>query len=193
MKNEHLQERLDQLAVPPLDKAAREKARYRAAVAFANPPATFAPKPSPIPWRKYAATAMAVLSIALGLWVTLRPHSAPNHDAQLLAEMEKLFPGQLDGVICSNGNVDLDIAQGTSRPNSKQALALTLRRGNQIVRVLGFSGREVRVKLGGKVCALEPLVTGEGKIIVQGDNFVWTGSRPLNVAGYQLEARTLSL
>ncbi len=193
MKDTDLHRLMGKLTVPPLDEAAREKARYRAAVAFANSPATPAHEPSPIRWRKYAAVAMAVLFIAMGLWVTLRPHSAPNADAQLLAEMEKLFPGQLDGVICSNGNVDLDIAQRTSGANSKQALALTLRRGKQIVRVLGFSGREVRVKLGGKLCALEPLVTGDGKIIVQGTDFVWTGSQPIHIAGYQLEARTLSL
>lgn len=193
MKDSTLHNLLGKLTIPPLKKAAQEKARYHAAIAFANRAAAEDGVLAACAWRKLALGLSLVSLVAIGFWAAPLLRSEINTDARLLVEMESLFPGQLDGVICSNGNVDLDIAPETSRPNPKQALALTLRRGKQIVRVLGFSGRKVCINLDGRKHCLEPLITGEGRIIVAGDDFVWTSAQSSKVAGYQMEARILSL
>ena len=149
-------------------------------------------------WRKalaFGVTAVGVVLVCICGLQTSDPAGENFPERKLLAEMEALFPGQLDGVISSGGNVSLDLALTASdvKKEALQPLAITFQRGKQIVRVLGYSGRRVCVNLAGRKRCLEPLVTAEGKVIVEGDDFLWTDARPMTVAGYKLEARTLSL
>jgi len=116
-------------------------------------------------------------------------------DAQLLAEMETLFQGQLQAVISRGNEVSLDLA-ATSSINaecSSQPLAVILRRGRRMIRVLGFSGREVCVLIDGRKECFEPLVNGDGKVFLVGRDFVWSGEHPTPVAGYKVEAHPLFL
>ena len=190
---------LSKLSVPPLDEAAREKALYRAEIAFVNRHAATITPQEGARWLKkvlwFSLAGVGVVLICLSALRGTRPPGEPFSEGKLLAEMEALFPGQLDGVITSDGNISLDLAPTASdvKRGPSQPLALTLQRGRQIVRVLGYSGRKVCVNIGGRKRCFEPLVTGEGKVIVEGDDFLWTDARPIKVAGYKLEARTLSL
>jgi hypothetical protein len=199
MNDQTLHSLLGKLVVPPSDDAAREKARHRAGIAFANRHAAAVPAQEGTRWMKILSFGLAgvgVILICLCWLQGVRPAGEESFSGgKLLAEMEALFPGQLDGVICSEGKVSLDLAPEASEVKSgpSQPLALTLQRGRQRVEVLGYSGRKVCVSLGGRKRCLEPLVTGEGKVIVAGDDFLWTNAHPIPVAGYRLEARTLSL
>jgi len=199
MNDASLKKTLEKLVVPVPDDSAMGKARHRAEIAFANR-YTHSDLPSvQSHGRHWMATLcvgfVSAVVICLG-WFHL-PASAMHEgsDRKLLAEMEALFPGQLDGVIATGNYVSLDLSPTawTEAGRSSQPLAMTLKRGRQIVRVLGYSGRKVCVNLGGRKHCLEPLVTAEGKVIVEGDDFLWTNNRPVSVAGYKLEARTLTL
>ena len=199
MDDQTLHNLLGKLSVPLLEDVAREKARHRAEIAFANRVAAFVPAQERARWMRKALilgfVGIGVVLICLTALQRTRSAGEPFAERKLLAEMEALFPGQLDGVISSEGNVSLDLAPkaSDSKSGASQPLALTLQRGRQIVRVLGYSGRKVCVNIGGRKRCLEPLVTGEGKVIVEGDDFLWTDARPIKVAGYKLEARTLAL
>lgn len=198
MNDQSLRNHLEKLAVPPADAAAREKALHRAEIAFANRPTAPAPShPTEIVWwRRTALLALlcaAVTFICVSWWHHARSTEGELPDANLLTEMESLFPGQLDGVITSGTDVSLDLAPVTTvvgKPPS-QPLSLTLRRGKQIVRVLAYSGRQVCVTLGGERQCFEPLLTADGKVIVEGDKFLWSNANPMPVAGYRMEARAL--
>jgi len=190
---------LGNLSAPPLDEVARQRALHRAGIAFANRHAATVSPQEGARWLKkvllFGLAGVGGVLLCLSALQGRHPAGEPFSEGKLLAEMEALFPGQLDGVISSNGSISLDLAPTASdvKRGSSQPLALTLQRGRQIVRVLGYSGRKVCVNLGGRKHCLEPLVTGEGKVIVEGDDFLWTDARPIKVAGYKLEARTLAL
>ena len=190
MNDESLKRRLRGLAVPPVDEGAREKALQRSQIALANSHSLPVARPFP-GWRWGLAPGLALL---LGLLWFARPHAGPEPQpsAKVLAEMEALFPGQVDAVILQGNSVKLDLSD-TPEGSSQQPLVVTLRRGGQTVQVLAYSGRKVCVELGGRRECFEPLVTAEGKVILSGDDFVWEDNNPRPVAGYSVQARSLSL
>ncbi len=192
------------LAVPPPDAAAREKARRRAEIAFANrpSPAAVPPGEAEMPGRRWGAVLAAVCAVAavvyFGRLDWKQPASPASQDLAertLLAEMEALFPGQLDGVIATGGKVSLALASTPSllaKPPA-QRLAVTFQRGRQVVRVFGYSGRKVHFTLDGRSRSVEPLVTGDGSVIVEGEDFLSTDAHPAKVDGYRVKARLLAL
>ncbi|MDD5348673.1 MAG: hypothetical protein PHQ12_00550 [Chthoniobacteraceae bacterium] len=205
MNDKTLWETLRRLPVPPPDAAARDRARERAEIAFVNRASRSergrgeaGANPWRLAWSAFSrAEAIGVACLAIVAMVCSAKYLAGRGergpDSRLLAEMEALFPGQLDGVISSGSSVHLALAPEwvrSGRP-SLQPLAVTFQRGRQIVRVLGYSGRKVCVNLGGRERCLEPLVTGEGRVILEGENFLWSTAHPVLVAGYRVEARTL--
>lgn len=189
-----LEKILKTLAVPQADPAIRERTLYRAGIALSHG-GDGAPTPAERPWRRWALLAGGAFAAAILVFAFARAgRPGELEGGRLLAEMERLFPGQLEGVITSGDQVTLDLASAPSAPRApSQRLALTFQRGRQIVRVLGYSGRKICVKLDGKPRCLEALATGDGKVVVEGDDFLWTDAQPAKVAGYRLEARLLSL
>jgi len=180
---------LKDLQTPAVNNAAQERARLRALAAFQTckkePTAWY------FPWRLTTAAAVALLIVIF--W--LGEDETDRANRTLLAQIEQLFPGQLNGVVRVDGNIDVvleptapSITQAPSQP-----LRLTLRRGKQTVEALGYSGRPLRLDLDGHMRTLEPLVTGDGKVIVAGDNFLWTKKHPVAIAGYTLQAQPLAL
>lgn len=190
MNNERLNELLLSVAAPPVDPAVQEKACHRATLAFRS---RLAEPASGRTWGLFARLAcFAFAAVALlGFAVWHYNSSAKFPDSRLLAEMEALFPGQLNGVIASGGEVHLDVAAQAAPFPTFQPLAVTLRRGRHVVKVLGYSGRKVCVNLDGRPRCLEPLATPNGQVIVEGDDFLWSKARPVRVAGYRVEAHSL--
>lgn len=190
MNNEQLNELLRSVTAPPVDPAAQEKAWYRAVLAFRSRPAEPAPGRA---WGRlvrlagFAFAAVVLLGAAVSHWNA----SARFPDLRLLTEVEALFPGQLNGVIASGGQIHLDVAAQAAPFPASQPLAVTLRRGRHEIKVLGYSGRKVCVNLDGHPRNFEPLATTDGQVIVEGDDFLWSKARPVRVAGYRLEAHSL--
>jgi len=191
MNDETLRKKLQELAVPPVDEAAREKALYRARIAFQQPAGASDVQRRPLKWKRAVAPVAAVV---FGLLWFVRPHAStePQPSAKLLTEMEALFPGQVDAVILKGDDVSLDLS-ATPAPRSLQPLVVTLSRGSQTVQVLAYSGSKVCVQLDGRKECFETLVTAEGKVILSGDDFIWNDDTPRRVAGYRVQARSLSL
>ena len=204
MNDESLKRALEKLAAPPPDDAARERARHRAVIAFENrdaESAKVATQHSPVPWFRLATLAAAAACIALAPFFAVRSRSGSGGataaassdrvDARLLAEMESLFPGQLDAVVANGNEISVELAQepGTA---ASQRLMITLQRGATTVRVLGYSGRKVCLALDGRRECFEPLLTADGQVILAGVDFVWSRENPSPLAGYRVSARALA-
>ena len=196
MNDDLLKRALEKLRVPAGDDTAAARARHRAMTAFENR-ATFAER-KPAPWRWLAAGAAAALALLAALRLhhdavpPARTASTDLADAKLLAEMEGLFPGQLDEVITSGGEVSIRLAPERGAVAS-QRLAITLRRGANTVRVLGYSGRKVCLDLDGKPECFEPLLNADGQVILAGENFVWSAENPSALDGYRVAAKALTI
>ncbi|MEO6788819.1 MAG: hypothetical protein ABI318_22080 [Chthoniobacteraceae bacterium] len=204
MNDESLKHALEKLAIPAPDDAARERARRRAVTAFENRDAEsgkIATQHSPMPWFRLATLAAAAACIALALVLAMRPRSTGDDaaaaissdraDAKLLAEMEALFPGQLDAVVANGDQISVELAPEPGAAAS-QRLAITLSRGASTVRVLGYSGRRVCLVLDGRRACFEPLLTADGHVILAGDDFVWSRENPSALDGYRVLAHALT-
>lgn len=133
---------------------------------------------------------MAVLVFGLILLRPQPPVAAPGN-ATVLAQVEALFPGQLDAVIeDSDGDVQVAVAQRTQRP-SDQPLLVEFRRGDAMVRVLSYSGRHVCVDLGDRHACFEAMIGKRGEVIVAGDDFVWTTQNHARAGGWHITAAPL--
>lgn len=201
MNDDPLKRALEKLRIPAADEAARARALHRAMTAFENRDVRdVSPERTAPGWRWFAAgaaTAACVLALLVARW----PHrdtdsaahtaSVDHADAKLLAEMETLFPGQLDAVIASGGEISIRLApeRGAATP---QRIAITLRRGASTVRVLAYSGRKVCLDLGGKRECFEPLLDADGQVILAGESFFWSPQNPSALDGYRVVARALT-
>jgi hypothetical protein len=110
--------------------------------------------------------------------------------------MERVFPGQLDGVIQAGNKVDVDLDEDATpalAESGAQRLKVTLQRGDKTVQILGYSGRKICVQLDGHMKCFEPLVTANGQVILSGDDFLWSSDEPAPIAGYQVKARPIGL
>jgi hypothetical protein len=191
MNDELLKKRLAELKVPEPEENARERTLHRALLALKNAPEEVPEVRSHFFWR-WAAAAGACAAVALmAAWMVTRPVGEDLLAWQrTLREVEALFPGQVNAVIERDGAVDLELsdqdAGGTSQP-----VVVEFVRGADVLRVLSYSGRKVCVDLGGAKACFEPLVTAEGRVILAGEDFLWSSEHPVSRAGYRVEARFL--
>jgi hypothetical protein len=194
MKEDSLHQRLNNLAVPKASESARSRARHRALIAFeqrdfdvSKPVANNA---HVLNWRYVVAL------IGLGLIASFffhRPHAAKEnlaYDRQILGQMEKLFPNQVDSVVEENGKIDLSVTQ-TSTVGSDQPVLVVFRKNAQSIRVLSYSGHHVCVALGKEHRCFDILATPSGGVILEADDKVWLNSERPVVAGYSIHAQTL--
>lgn len=190
MNDEELQRRLARLVPPPASESTRERARQRALLTFREADrARDQVVPSFFRWGPMAAAAALVLLAAM-LWPrTSKPEREPDF-ARVLAEMESLFPGQLDAVIEQSGELQFAVT-AKAHGAADQPLVVEFRRGDATIRVLSYSGRRVCVDLGGHRACFEPLLTEQGQVIVAGEDFVWSAGAPATTAGWTISAAAL--
>ncbi len=197
MNDADLRKTLSALPVPSVDSAARERGLHRALVALAQPQPVTAPvRTSAGLWRG----ALVALAVGLGTGVLVfrgkvhDPAAAidvAHADALTLAQMQSLFPGQLNAVIERDGAVQLDLAGQSSDVASAQPLVVQLERGGQRWRVLSYSGRTITLELQDGRVIFEALVTSEGGVVLSGRDFVWNSAQPGSLAGYRVNAQPL--
>ena len=192
MNDDFLKKRLAELKVPEPNETARERALHRALLALKNTPDETLEMPRRFSWWRWASVAgVCAAVVLLAVWVGERPvRENLAVWQQTLHEVEALFPGQVNAVIERDGVVDLELSDeafgGTSQP-----VVVEFVRGASVLRVLSYSGRKVCVDLGGAKACFEPLVTAEGRVILAGEDFLWTSEHPTSRAGYRVEARFL--
>lgn len=192
MNDRDLKTLLASVVPPPIDETARDRALHRATLAFSRP-ADAAREPAS---RRaaYGWAAVCAILLVAGL-AAVRPfRSVPEGgrlDASALAQVEALFPGQLNAVIERDGEVSLDLAGQPSPAANEQPVLVQFERGGRRLRVLSYSGRSVTLELKDGRVTFEALVTGEGGVVLSGDDFVWNSAHPAPLAGYRVNARPL--
>ncbi len=192
MTDDELKARLRGLRVPPTDATARDRALHRAVIALKNarlyPLSAQRERRHPgLRW----ATAAGLIVFAAVLIINRLPQTlSPLAPEILLAEMNALFPGQVNAVIQENGEVSLELAEAPA-PASDQPVLVEFEREGKVLRVLSYSGRRVCLDLGGESICFEPLVTAGGEVILSGEGFLWSSQHPSPEAGYQIRTQFL--
>ena len=194
MNFDELRRQLHGLDVPTASESARARARHRALIALQSPGS------EPIATRgekgfawKWGYT-VALVFLAGFMPLLFLPHrAAPENltdDRQVLQQMEKLFPHEVDAVVEEKGKVGLSIAQSPVL-GSNQPVLVVFRQGRETIRVLSFSGHRLCVTLGKTPSCFEVLATPAGGVILEGGDKAWLASDNPVVNGYSVRARTL--
>ena len=192
MNERELKKHLAGLTLPKVNETRRDQALHRATVALAQLEAS-AVDESYLRHRWTAGLACATgAALVSAFLMVVRP--APTEgsaDLSTLAQVEALFPGQLNAVIERDGEVRLDLAGQASAVASEQPVLVQLERGGKRLRVLSYSGRSITLELKDERVTFEALVTSDGHVVLSGPDFVWSSAQPGLLAGYQVKARTL--
>ncbi|MCE0497336.1 MAG: hypothetical protein LV481_05245 [Methylacidiphilales bacterium] len=192
MNDETLRRELRGWVSPSPSPVARGRALHRALVALNQAPSveTDGGRGS-LAWRfGYAVTILVVIAAVL-FW----RHSKSGDenlaaDREMIQQMDKLFPGQVDAIIEKDGKIDLTIAQ-TPVVGPDQPLLLVFRHGNETIRVLSYSGHQLWLSLGRQRDCFEILATPTGGVILENEKQVWLASDHPVVEGYRMQACAL--
>lgn len=198
MTDRELNKHLNLVTPPAVDEVARDRALHRATVALAQPKESAHAPERRFAWRAaYGWVALFAVMLIAGL-VMIRPSQTDpvangGADLRTLAQVEGLFPGQLNAVIESDGDVQLDLAGASSPGATDQPVLVQLEAGGHRLRVLSYSGRSVTLELKGARFTFEALVTSDGGVVLVGDDFAWSSTQPKPLAGYKIQARPLTV
>ncbi|MFA6961373.1 MAG: hypothetical protein WC205_11530 [Opitutaceae bacterium] len=191
---------LSTLTIPPVDPALRERGLHRALVALAQPQPADEAHSSARAGQPFWRASLAVLAVVFvaGLVIfregregSSAGQKVAHDDAVTLAQMQELFPGQLNAVIEHDGAVQLDLAHDAVPAVTSQPLIVQFESGGHRLRVLSYSGRSITLQLRGATLTFEVMVTGGGGIVLSGNDFVWSSTHPDLVAGYRVQASPL--
>jgi len=194
MNDDDLRQHLWKLRVPPASESTRDRAKHRAMIAFQQGGSIRPEEPARngFVWLWRGAIALVFVSGLLSL-LFLKPRNSLENladDQQVLRQVEKLFPEQVNAVVEENGKVDLSIAQSPV-VGSDQPVLVVFRQGNDTIRVLSYSGHHVCIMLGKTQNCFEILATPTGGVILEGEDEVWLTTEHPEVAGYSVRAQTL--
>ncbi|MDD5261505.1 MAG: hypothetical protein PHD76_06605 [Methylacidiphilales bacterium] len=194
MKDDDLRRHLQKLKVPEVSESVRARARHRAVIAFQQDSSM---QQDDSAWKgvigRLCGAFALVLAVGLLPFLFFKHHPISENlasDQQILLQVEKLFPGQVNAVVTENGKVDLSIAQSPVI-GSNQPVLIVFKRGSDTIRVLSYSGHRVCLMLGKTHSCFEILVTPTGSVILESENKVWLASEHPKVAGYSVRAQTL--
>jgi hypothetical protein len=194
MNDDDLRQHLRKLVVPEASESAQARARHRVLIAFQQSGSLPTEEPAwkGFVWLWRGAIALAFV-IALLPFLFLKHHATRENlanDREVLQQMQKLFPDQVNAVVEENGKVDLSIAQSPV-VGSDQPVLVVFKRGQESIRVLSYSGHRVCLMLGKTQNCFEILATPAGGVILEGEDKVWLASEHPEVAGYSVRAQSL--
>ena len=177
---------LSHLRTPPVDDAAHSSALMSSLAALREGRRTAASASSPrLAWGLVAGVA-ACLALVLAWWPV--PQGAKKVDvAQMLTDMEQLFPGQLNSVIVDGPEVTVDTSAEPIFPARDQRVCLTISKAGGAIRVLTYSGRRVCMRMDGKDLCLTPLLKGDGTVFVLTDSQVFQQGDAMLASGHRLD------
>ncbi len=192
MNDNDLRRHLRELTVPGTSESTRARARHRALTAF-QAGSSVPPDQSERNYFDWSWCVALVLALAVTLLpFVLFPRQGPENvadDRQVLQQMEKLFPRQINAVVEENGKVDLSIAQAPV-VGADQPVLVVFKQGADTIHVLSYSGHRVCLMLGNQQSCFEVLATPSGNVILEGENKVWLASEHPEIAGYAVRAQT---
>ncbi len=186
---------LKAMKVPTPDAGAKEKALHRARIAFQNQESsqeTQASTSTVLRWWREGLIVALALTIVLMQWYPKEEQISLSEHRKILKEMETLFQGQLTAVVEQGGETQVRLSSFSGEsPMKSQRVMILLEKGASHVRIMSYSGQRTSVVLNGKTVYFEPLVTGSGKIMVMGDDFLWTSDNPQKIHSYKVQVVSL--
>jgi len=192
MNDETLRRELRGSIAPSPSAAARGRALHRALVALEQAPSVETDEGrDSLAWRLgYAVTILVVLAVVLSWHHSKTGDESLAVDREMIRQMDKLFPGQVDAIVEKDGKIDLTIAQ-TPVIGPDQPLLLIFRHGSETIRVLSYSGHHLCLSLGRQRDCFEVLATPTGGVILEDEKQAWLASDHPVVEGYRVQACAL--
>jgi hypothetical protein len=192
MNDEALRRELRGWPAPSPSVTARGRALHRALITLNQGPSVKMDKErSSVVWQfSYAVTILVVLASLLAWRHSLSGNENLAADREMIRQMEKLFPGQVDAIVEKDGKIDLAIAQ-TPEVGPDQPLLLVFRNGKETIRVLSYSGHQLWLSLGRQRDCFEVLATPTGGVILENEKQAWLASDHPVVEGYRMQACAL--
>lgn len=167
------------LAVPPGDPVRRQVARDLAMEALNTPDHVELAEYPPQPGIRWLALSASVAVVAVCALIMMFPPQWNSGNGSVSAvspppilspadftEICRVFPGQIDAVICGATGIELRIAEKANIGLADQLVRITLCGAGSSSVIFTYSGREVHAEFGGRRLSLTPLVNGEGDVIV---------------------------
>jgi hypothetical protein len=178
------------LRIEPVAESVREKACYRALVAFRNAPPVAKPRNQIFKWLLLLTSVAALILVTT---FVMKPASLTGRDnSKLFSEVENMFEGKLIAAIKDGDSLDLRIADSSAPLAMDQRILLTLKKGSHLIQVLTYSGREIRLSLNGRPVMVTPLVSGDGSILLVTDHNLLTGNRNSEIDGFSFKAKAIN-
>ena len=147
-------------------------------------------------WKPFTVGVL-LASLVMGVFYThttteIRRPALTNttEDLAVLQEMKNLFGAQLAAIVQQGGNIEPILASTRSYATS-QPLLITLRKGDQEVRIISFSGNSVTFSFDHKKLSFITTVTDQGTVIVEGKDFIWTQGAMVGAIPGIIDAKTL--
>lgn len=189
MNDEELEKFLRGIPRPLPDESVQGRAWDRARTAFRQPAgaAEQDPRRGNRGWFPLLAGAAAVC--LLGLISVWNPLAKPELDLRVVEQLRREFPGRLAAVVQKGDRFDLVLSdQGPA--SSEPEVLVTIRQGKEEWKIVAFSGSRIDLE-GLPSGPIEVLLSEDGKIIVSGPGFAWSGSSGFKRGGWVLNARML--
>lgn len=138
---------------------------------------------------------IAALALMLG-WpfrgALIREPDASQSEQILLSEFTQLFPGQLRAVVARDRNIRLVLSTSPTTWQ-QQPLVIRLQRGQEVIRVISFSGQRVELTLDAETLAIEALVTASDQVLLIVNDRATLDSDRNSYAGYDIESQLLEV
>ncbi|WP_050025799.1 hypothetical protein [Verrucomicrobium sp. BvORR034] len=177
----------------PADLRVKSEARRRALAAFGDDRPEPAQHATVQAWMLISTVTVAVALVVLAVDALLvhEPKPGVSGNPQLLAEMERLFPRQLDAVIRDGDKVDVELFESPRDTAVDQRILVTLYDKGRKIEVFTYSGHEVCLERAGAHLCFTPLLTGDGAVLVVTDGSVMKSPNGAVLAGFQWSAQSL--
>lgn len=167
-----MKKRLPTPHIPAPSEAAKEKARYHAMAAFRNAPREEEePRASGPNWMRLALFGTGAVACVLAVLLTFTHTPKTSNDSALLTQMQELFGPSLSAIVERDGKIEV-LTDPEATTDAVQPVVIEVSQGAEVVRILGFSGRELHIPLKNENLRVDPLITANGDIILVGDDFV---------------------
>jgi hypothetical protein len=192
MNNDKLERLLKSVPVPPREADYWEDFPRDVVRRLRSPteaPSTRPPNRRPrVVWLFAAATASAILALALILKPASRPTPQFLLNEAVVGELLAMFPNRVRAILQDGQGMRLVLSDEPDVPSSTP-LWVRICRGTQCLSAVTFSGQEV--PLDGQSAMV--LADARGGVILVGDRFAWTSQAPSRGAGgLRIQAAPLS-
>lgn len=148
-------------------------------------------------WRGVAVASLLLL-VTLG-YFNMGSNSSTNpqvanlsnqENQTILAETKSLFNKNLAAVVKQDGMYDVVLANSDNN-TQEEPIIVTLEKGGKKTQIISFNGQNLDLNLAGKQISLELLLSGDGNVIVIGDDFIWSQASSTGLSDYEIHAEEL--